>query len=40
MVDGEPVAKRPCVDSARVTLVTGSDERYTHTCDLLAALTQ
>ena len=31
MVDGEPVPKRPHVESTRVPLVTGSDERYIHT---------
>ena len=36
MVDGEPVPRRPHVESTRVPLVTRSDERYLHTlhmCD-------
>jgi len=38
MVDGEPVPKRPCIESTRVPLVTGSDKRYIHIvymCDTL-----
>jgi len=38
MVDGEPVPKRPHVESTRVPLVTGSDKRYIHIvymCDTL-----
>ena len=30
IVDGEPVPKRPHVESTRVPLVTGSDKRYIH----------
>ena len=30
MVDGEPVPKRPHIESTHVPLVTGSDERYIH----------
>jgi len=30
MVDGEPVPKRPHVESTRVPLITGSDKRYIH----------